>query len=147
MKPAIATAFAAMLCVHAAHAADLRDMLRVPGDWRMTVTGGFIPSTTQNACYRGDKSVGDLTTFGLKNCGQQSIVILGDHATVDAVCSLMNLRVSVHATVTPTGDAAVHSDTHVHLDGKPPMQGIPSDMTLSIDAHRVGPCQPGERGF
>jgi hypothetical protein len=110
----------------------------------MTVTGGFLPPTTQKACYRGDKSVSDLSTFGLRKCSQQSIDITGARATVDAVCKLMNLHVSVHAVVTPVGDTALHSDTHVHLDGPSPIPGIPSDMILSIDAHRVGPCQPGE---
>ncbi len=87
----------------------------------------------------------DLTTLGLKNCGQQSISIQGDRGTVEASCSWQSLRVSVHATIVPTGEASVHADSHVRFDGKPPIPGLPPEMTLSIDAHRLGPCQPGER--
>ena len=147
MNRAMIISLAAALAAAEAHAGDLRTMLQNPGDWEVTVTGGFMPPTTQKACYRGDKSVADLTTAGLKKCNGQSVSIAGDRATVDAVCSLMNMRVSVHATVTPTGDASFHGESQVHIDGRSPIPGMPTDVTLSIDAHRVGPCQPGERSL
>jgi hypothetical protein len=148
MNRSFVACFAMALCSAGnAYAADIGAMLQTPGDWEMTVTGGFMPPMTENACYGGDESVTDLTTFGLRKCSQQSISIAGAGATVDAVCKMMNARVSVHAIVTATGDTSLHSDAHVHLDGQSPIQGVPSDMTLSIDAHRVGPCRPDERGL
>lgn len=129
----------------AAHAGDLRVMMQQPGEWELTMSGGIMPTMTQKGCYAGDKSVTDLANKNMKNCSQKSVNISGNLATVDAVCQMQSMQVTVHSTIRPTGDAAFHSDSQVHMDGMPVIPGLPSDMTLSVDAHRTGPCQPGEK--
>jgi hypothetical protein len=144
MKMATIALFLTLLCMPA-HAGDLLTMMRTPGEWEMTMAGGPMAPTAQKACYRGDKSVADMTTSGLKNCSQKNVNVSGALGTVDAVCSMNGLQVTVHATVHPTGDAAFHSDTQIHLDGMPKIAGFNGMFQMSIDAHRIGPCQPGDK--
>jgi hypothetical protein len=129
----------------AAHAGDLNTMMKEAGEWEVTMTGGPIPSMTQKGCYAGDKTVADLTHKGMKNCSQQSVNISGAMGTVDAVCQMQKMTVTVHSTIRSTGDAAFHSDSRIHLDGMPAIPGIPSDISMSVDGHRTGPCAPGEK--
>jgi hypothetical protein len=139
------SATALSLTAVAAQAGDLRTMMRQAGEWEITYGGGLIPTTTQHGCYGGNKTVADLVNKPLKNCSQQSVNISGGLATVDAVCQLQGMQVTVHGTVTPTGDAAIHGDSEVHLEGMPAIRGIPNSMSIGIDAHRTGPCAPGEK--
>ena len=44
-----------------------------------------------------------------------------------------------------TGDAAFHSDSEVHIAGMQSVPGIPGAMTMRVDGHRTGPCQPGDK--
>src|ERR1700744_5332536 len=129
----------------AAQAADLNAMMKQAGEWEFVMSGGLMPSMTQRGCYAGNKSIADLTTKNLKNCSQQSVSINGSTATVNAVCQMQKMTVSVQSTVHATGDASFHADSHVHLEGMPPLRGIPADIAMSVDAHRTGPCQPGEK--
>jgi hypothetical protein len=101
-----------------AHAGDLNTMMKEAGEWEVTMTGGIMPSMTQKGCYAGNKTVADLTNKGMKNC---------------------------HSTIRSTGDAAFHSDNRVHLEGMPAIPGIPSEISMSVDGHRTGPCAPGEK--
>ena len=131
----------------AAHAGDLNAMMKEAGEWEMTMTGagGLLPTTTQRGCYAGNKSIADLTTKNMKNCSQQSVSVNGSMATVNAVCQMQKMTVTVHSTIRSTGDSAFHSDSRVHLDGMPAIPGIPSDISMSVDGHRTGPCAPGEK--
>jgi len=128
-----------------ARAGDLRTMMQQAGEWEMTASGGMLPTTTQKACYAGNKTVADLVNKPLKNCSQQSLNISGGIATVDAVCQFQGLKVTVHSDITPVGDAAFHGNSQVHIDGMPAIKGIPNTMNINIDAHRTGPCQPGDK--
>ncbi len=139
------SATALSLTAIAAQAGDLRTMMQKAGEWEVTFGGGMIPTQTQRGCYGGNKTVADLVNKPLKNCGQQSVNIGCNAATVDAVCQLQGLKVTVHGTVRPTGDAAFHGDSEVHIDGMPAIGGIPNSMSIGIDAHRTGPCAPGEK--
>jgi hypothetical protein len=147
-RPSLAL-FAALMSLTglAAHAGDLNAMMKQAGEWEMTMTGagGLLPTTTQKGCYAGNKTVADLTTKSMKNCSQQSVNISGAMGTVDAVCQMAKMTVTVHSTIRATGDDAFHSDSHVHLDGMPAIPGIPSDISMSLDARRTGPCAPGEK--
>ncbi len=129
----------------AAHAGDLRTMMQQPGEWEVTMGGGMMPSTTQRGCYAGNKSVADLANKNMKNCSQKSVNIGGSFATVDAVCQMQGIQVTVHSTIMPTGEAAFHSDNHVQMEGMPAIRGIPTDMVMSVDGRRTGPCQPGDK--
>jgi hypothetical protein len=135
---------ASLLALGDAHAGDLRSMMQQPGEWEVTMSGGLMPTSTQKGCYAGDKSVTDLANKNMKDCGQKSVNISGNLATVDAVCQLQGLEVTVHSTIRPTGDAAFHSDSHVRIAGVS-IPGLPGDMTMSVDGHRTGPCQPGDK--
>ena len=131
----------------AAHAGDLNAMMKEAGEWELTMSGagGLLPTQTQRGCYAGNKTVADLTTRNMKNCSQQSVSINGAMGTLDAVCQLQKMTVTVHSTIRSTGDAAFHSDSQVHLEGMPAIPGIPSEISMSVDAHRTGPCAPGEK--
>lgn len=131
----------------AAHAGDLNAMMKEAGEWEMTMTGagGLLPTTTQRGCYAGNKSIADLTTKSMKNCSQQSVSINGDSGTVDAVCQMQKMTVTVHSSIHATGNDAFHSDGRIHIDGMPAIPGIPSEISMSVDAHRTGPCAPGEK--
>ena len=118
-----------------AHAGDLNTMMKEAGEWEVTMTGGPIPSMTQKGCYAGNKTVADLTNRGMKNCSQQSVSINGSSGTVDAVCQMQKMTVTVHSTIHSTGDAAFHSDSRVHLDGMPAIPGIPSDISMRSEEH------------
>ena len=135
----------ASLLAAAAQAGDLRTMMQQPGEWEVTMGGGMMPTTTQRGCYAGNKSVADLANKNMKNCSQKSVNISGNLATVDAVCQMQKMTVTVHSTIRSTGDAAFHSDSRVHLEGIPAIPGIPSDISMSVDGHRTGPCAPGEK--
>ena len=139
------TILSASLLAFAAHAGDLRTMMQQPGEWEVTMGGGMMPTTTQRGCYAGNKSVADLANKNMKNCSQKSVNISGSFATVDAVCQMQGIQVTVHSTIMPTGDAAFHSDSHVQMEGMPAIRGIPTDMVMSVDGHRTGPCQPGDK--
>jgi hypothetical protein len=128
-----------------ASAADLNTMMKQAGEWEFVMTGGIMPTMTQHGCYAGDKSIADLTTKNMKNCSQQSVNVNGDTATVSAVCQMQKMTVNVQSTVHATGDAAFHADSRVHIDGMPAIPGIPAEMSMSVDAHRTGPCAPGEK--
>jgi hypothetical protein len=130
-----------------ARAGDLNAMMKEAGEWEMTMTGagGLLPTTVQKGCYAGNKSIADLTNKNMKNCTQQTVNISGATGTVDAVCQMQKMNVTVHSTIHATGDAAFHSDSRVHLDGMPAIPGLPSEISMSIDAHRTGPCQPGDK--
>ena len=128
-----------------AQAADLNTMMKQPGEWEFVMSGGMFPTTTQHGCYAGNKSIADLTTKNMKNCSQQSVSVNGGTATVNAVCQMQKMTVTVQSTVRATGDAAFHADTRAHLEGMPAIPGIPADVNMSIDAHRTGPCAPGEK--
>lgn len=141
----IVLALAASLMALPAHAGDLRTMMRQPGEWEATISGNMMPTKTQKGCYAGDKSVADLTTKSFKNCSQKAVSIGAGTATVDAVCQLQGLQVTVHGTITPVGDDALHSESQVGIQGMPAIKGIPGAMTVTMDAKRVGPCQPGEK--
>jgi hypothetical protein len=120
-------------------------MMKQAGEWEFVMSGGIMPTTTQHGCYAGDKSIADLTTKNMKNCSQQSVSVNGGTATVNAVCQMQKMTVTVQSTVRATGDAAFHADNHVHLEGMPAIPGIPADITMTVDAHRTGPCAPGEK--
>ena len=128
-------------------AADLNTMMRQPGEWEyvMSGAGGMIPTTTQHGCYAGNKSIADLTTKSMKNCSQQSVSVNGGSATVNAVCQIQKMTVTVQSTVHATSETSLHADTRAHIEGMPAIPGIPSDINMSIDAKRTGPCAPGEK--
>ena len=128
-----------------AKAADLNAMMKQAGEWEFVMSGGIMPTMTQHGCYAGNKSIADLTTKNMKNCSQQSVSVNGGTATVNAVCQMQKMTVTVQSTVHATGDAAFHADTRAHLQGMPAIPGIPADINMSIDAHRTGPCAPGEK--
>lgn len=147
MKRPALTLSAALIALTSlgAKAADLNTMMKQAGEWELVMSGGPIPSMTQHGCYAGNKSIADLTTKNMKNCSQQSVSINGGTATVNAVCQLQKMTVTVQSTVHATGDDSLHADSRVHLEGMPAIPGIPADITMSIDAHRTGPCAPGEK--
>jgi hypothetical protein len=128
-----------------AKAADLNAMMKQAGEWEFVMSGGIMPTMTQHGCYAGNKSIADLTTKNMKNCSQQSVSVNGGTATVNAVCQMQKMTVTVQSTVHATGDAAFHADTRAHLEGMPAIPGIPADITMTIDARRTGPCAPGEK--
>jgi hypothetical protein len=136
---------ASLLAFGGAHAGDLRTMMRQPGEWEVTMSGGPMPTTTQKGCYAGDTSVTDLANKNMKDCGRKSVNLSADLATVDAVCQLQGLEVTVHSTIRPTGEAAFHSDSHVQIAGISGIPGLPGDIAMSVDGHRTGACQPGDR--
>ncbi|HTJ64095.1 MAG TPA: DUF3617 family protein [Alphaproteobacteria bacterium] len=140
-----ALSIAVLLSLPAAAAGDLREMLKQPGEWEATIRGSLIPPQAQKGCYGGNKSVADLTTKSFKNCSQQSVNISAGSATVDAVCQFQSLKVTVHGTITPVGDDALHSDSQVQVEGLPQIQGLSSAMNVTMDAKRIGPCKPGEK--
>ena len=129
----------------AAQAADLNAMMKQGGEWELTMSGGMMPTMTQRSCYAGNKSIADLTNRNMKNCSQQSVSVNGGVATVNAVCQMQKMTVTVQSTVRATGDASFHADSHVHLEGMPAIPGIPADITMTVDARRTGPCQPGDK--
>jgi hypothetical protein len=145
-KAAVASACLVGLAAPA-FAGDLREMMRQPGEWEMSMSGGMMPAMTQRGCYSGGHSVTELVNKGMRNCSQTAVNLGGSFGTVDAVCQMQGIHVTVHSTITPTGDAAFHSDSHVHMEGMPAIKGIPSDMTMSVDGHRTGPCQPGDKQY
>ena len=128
-----------------AKAADLNAMMKQAGEWEFVMSGGFMPSMTQHGCYAGNKSIADLTTRNMKNCSQQSVSVNGGTATVNAVCQMQKMTVTVQSTVRATSDASFHADSRVHLEGMPAIPGIPSDMNMTVEARRTGPCVPGEK--
>jgi hypothetical protein len=128
-----------------ASAADLNAMMKQAGEWEFVITGGFMPAMTQHGCYAGSKSIADLTTKNLKNCSQQSVSVNGSMATVNAVCQMQKMTVSVQSTVRATSDSSFHADSRVHLEGMPAIPGIPSDMNMTVEARRTGACAPGEK--
>jgi len=130
-----------------AHAGDLNAMMKEAGEWEITMSGagGLFPTTTQRGCYAGNKSIAELTNKNMKNCSQQSVSIDGGSGTVDAVCQMQKMTVTVHSSIHATGDAAFHSDSRVHLEGMPAIPGIPAEISMSVDAHRTGPCAPGDK--
>ena len=104
---------ASLLAFGGAHAGDLRTMMRQPGEWEVTMSGGPMPTTTQKGCYAGDTSVTDLANKNMKDCGRKSVNLSADLATVDAVCQLQGLEVTVQparprstATVTSRSQAS-----------------------------------------
>jgi hypothetical protein len=125
----------------AAQAGDLRTMMQQPGEWEITAHGGFMPVQPQRGCYGGGKSVADLVNKNMKNCSQQSVNIGGGSATVDAVCQMQGVQVTVHSDITSTGDGDFHAENRVQIAG---VKSMP-DMTISVDGHRLGACQPGEK--
>jgi hypothetical protein len=135
----------AALAGPAALAADLNAMMRQAGEWEFLISGGPMPSMTQHGCYAGNKSIADLTNRNMKNCSQQSISVNGAMATVSATCQMQKMTVNVQSTVRATSDASFHADNHIQLEGMPAIPGIPSEITMSVDARRTGPCAPGEK--
>jgi hypothetical protein len=145
-RPALALSAALIaLTGGGAKAADLNAMMKQAGEWEFVMSGGPMPSMTQHGCYAGNKSVADLTTKNMKNCSQQSVSVNGAMATVNAVCQMQKMTVNVQSTVRATGDASFHADNRIHLEGMPAIPGIPTDITMSVDARRTGPCAPGEK--
>jgi len=128
-----------------AKAADLNAMMKQAGEWEFVMSGGFMPSMTQHGCYAGNKSIAELTNRNMKNCSQQSVSVNGGTATVNAVCQMQKMTVTVQSTVRATSDASFHADSRVHLEGMPAIPGIPSDMNMTVEARRTGPCVPGEK--
>jgi hypothetical protein len=145
-RPALALSAALVgLTSLGASAADLNAMMKQAGEWEFVMSGGIMPTMTQRGCYAGDKSIADLTTKNMKNCSQQSVSVNGGMATVNAVCQMQKMTVTVQSTVRATGDAAFHADSRIHLEGMPAIPGIPADINMTVDAHRTGPCAPGEK--
>ncbi len=140
-RSAILTASLALLYSLSAQAGDLRTMMQQPGEWEITAHGGFVPPTPQRGCYTGGKSVADLVNKNMRNCSQQSVNIGGGSATVDAVCQMQGVQVTVHSDITSTGDSDFHAENRVQIAG---VKSMP-DMTISVDGHRLGACQPGEK--
>ncbi len=134
----------AVLCLSAVAAAET-SMIRKAGEWEVTSSnpmGQGAPRTTK-ICFGSDKPVDDLTSGQLKNCEKKNTGASGNTVTVDAQCTLQgNMKVSVHGTIMMTGPDAYTSESRMHLEGGPP--GMPTDVTITAQAHRTGPCQPGE---
>ena len=145
-RPALAL-FAATIALTGlrARGADLNAMMKEAGEWEFTMSGGIMPTMTQHGCYAGNKSIADLTNRSMKNCSQQSVSINGGTATVNAVCQMQKMTVTVQSTVHATGDVSFHADSRVHLEGMPAIPGVPADISMTVDAHRTGPCAPGEK--
>src|SRR4051794_28809876 len=104
-RPALAVSAALIaLTSLGVKAADLNTMMRQAGEWELVMSGagGMIPTTTQHGCYAGNKSIADLTTKNMKNCSQQSVSINGGTATVNAVCQIQKMTVTVQSTVHAT---------------------------------------------
>jgi hypothetical protein len=145
-RPALALSAALIaLTGLGARGADLNAMMKEAGDWEFTMSGGIMPTMTQHGCYAGNKSIADLTNRSMKNCSQQSVSINGGTATVNAVCQMQKMTVTVQSTVHATGDVSFHADSRVHLEGMPAIPGVPADISMTVDAHRTGPCAPGEK--
>ena len=145
-RPALALSAALIaLTSLGARAADINAMMRQAGEWEFVMSGGIMPTMTQHGCYAGNKSIADLTTKNMKNCSQQSVSVNGGTATVNAVCQMQKMTVTVQSIVRAIGDAAFHADTRAHIEGMPAIPGIPADINMSVDAHRTGPCAPGEK--
>jgi hypothetical protein len=144
-RPALVLSAALIALTGGAKAADLNAMMRQAGEWEFVMSGGIMPTMTQHGCYAGNKSIADLTTKNMKNCSQQSVSVNGGTATVNAVCQMQKMTVTVQSTVRATSDASFHADTRAHLEGMPAIPGIPADINMSVDARRTGPCAPGEK--
>jgi hypothetical protein len=144
-RPALVLSAALIALTSGAKAADLNAMMRQAGEWEFVMSGGIMPTMTQHGCYAGNKSIADLTTKNMKNCSQQSVSVNGGTATVNAVCQMQKMTVTVQSTVRATSDASFHADTRAHLEGMPAIPGIPADINMSVDARRTGPCAPGEK--
>src|SRR5580698_7229205 len=108
-RPALALSAALIaLTGLGARGADLNAMMKEAGDWEFTMSGGIMPTMTQHGCYAGNKSIADLTNRSMKNCSQQSVSINGGTATVNAVCQMQKMTVTVQSTVHATGDVSFH---------------------------------------
>jgi len=120
-------------------------MMRKAGEWEITMTNGPRGAMTRKICFKTDKSASDLgSQHGpmTKECSPPAVTTSGGSITVDATCTgPTEGKVTIHAVITPKGDDAFHTETHMHIDG---MQGMP-DMTMVSDAKRIGDCQPGDK--
>src|ERR1051326_2497184 len=123
-RPALVLSAALIALTSGAKAADLNAMMRQAGEWEFVMSGGIMPTMTQHGCYAGNKSIADLTTKNMKNCSQQSVSVNGGTATVNAVCQMQKMTVTVQSTVRATSDASFHADTRAHLEGMPAIPGI-----------------------
>ncbi len=144
MKSGIILLTGALLCISTVADAD-PVMLRKAGEWEVTMSNpmGQGAPRTMKICFGADKPVTDMTTNQMKDCEKKDISASGTTTTVDARCSLpSNMKVSVHGTITMTGPDAYSSESKMHLDGGP--AGMPTDVTITAHATRLGPCQPGE---
>jgi hypothetical protein len=119
-------------------------LTRRAGEWELTMNNGIMPQSTQRVCYAVDKPLSAIPTNRMQNCARNDVTINGDVVTVDATCPIPDKRsITVHATITPIGADSFHSESRMHMDNAP--QGAPSDMTMVIDAKRIGDsCKAGE---
>ncbi len=118
-----------------------RPLVRQAGEWQTMMTSSLpdtAPQQTQ-ACYRAE-SAEDIIRH-MAGCGRVDPVTRGGHTSFDAVCSRGDTIVTLHGDIEAIGRDSFHSQ--VHASYAPPIGAI-SEMTVTGDSHRLGPCPKGE---
>jgi hypothetical protein len=130
-----------LLCAAATTASA--DMTRKAGEWQITGNSSSMGTMSQKVCLSKDEPAVDLK--GPQGCAQPTVVNGANSVTIDTACSdpRGGGKMTVHAVITQTGPDSFRNETHMHMEGGP--QGMPPDSTTTVEAKRLGPCQPGDQ--
>ena len=125
-----------------------------PGLWEMQRTvdppppapnGRPMPADRTSMCL--DDSV-QQEMFGMANgammgaCSKHDFKLTGNKMTGDVVCSMGGSTMHSKSLMVLDGDSAYRTDIDTTYD--PPFMGH-SRTKMTIHAHNVGPCKPGQR--
>jgi hypothetical protein len=132
-----------------AHGADLQQMMATAGEWQVTISGMGPSDTTQRACYRGARSIAELTTAQLDGCSRKTVNVGQTVATIDAQCMMSGVPVNVRGRLVPTGESSIRGESRITpAEELPPLlQGLDLNLNVTFSARRLGPCAAGERSF
>jgi len=142
MKWTFAAAGAAVLLIPIVTSADQLPH-RKPGLWQVTTTlqGARTPPAASKMCIDA-QTESTLMNLGQnavqKMCSKNSVVVRGNVATMDSVCTFGKTVMTSHSTAT-FADATFRNEMHVSYN--PPLFGKSASI-MTQDGKWMGACPP-----
>jgi hypothetical protein len=130
------------LSASAAAAADLPS--RRPGLWQVTtsITGKAGPRVILQCIDATTDQMMQSSAgpYSAAACPQRDARQSADSITIDSTCTVAGKPATAHATITGRFDSAYTMTVTSHSEALPS-----SDMTMTVDGKRLGPCAADQR--
>jgi hypothetical protein len=143
---------AVVVILYAAPAAALDLPTRKPGLWEIKMTPmlsetAMLPPVTAEHCIDAETDrLMNITGGSMQPemCSKQDVQKEGSTFVANSVCEMGPMKMRWRAVLSGDFNSAYTVKTTMKQDGKP-VQGIPAEDAMTIDAKWIGACKPDQK--